>query len=246
MNLQHEATLGDGNRIWWLKRISIFEDQTDSLYQSIETQMAPMLFTRGQPLPLAAAGGTPKHIYLIVTGQVKLSTTTEAGKEIILDILGPEDVFGPIEEVVFRGRQEFRTQETPTDAIAMSDGEAYRLTVDYFQDLVRRRPTVMVSLARFLGLRQRYLEIRLTRLLYRSSLGKLAGLLCELAERYGEIQGSHIALTMRLTHQDLASIIGTKRDTVSRGLAELELQELIRYERNKIVLLNPKKLDEIL
>jgi CRP/FNR family transcriptional regulator len=104
----------------------------------------------------------------------------------------------------------------------------------------------MVSLARFLGLRQRYLEIRLTRLLYRSSLGKLAGLLCELAERYGETQGSHIALTMRLTHQDLASIIGTKRDTVSRGLAELELQELIRYERNKIVLLNPKKLDEIL
>jgi CRP/FNR family transcriptional regulator len=77
-------------------------------------------------------------------------------------------------------------------------------------------------------------------------LGKLAGLLCELAERYGEKKGTSIHLTMRLTHQDLASIIGTKRDTVSRGLADLELRELIRYQRNEIVLLDPAKLDEIL
>jgi CRP-like cAMP-binding protein len=111
-------------RIWWLKKISIFRDQTDSLYDSIHHSMQPFSFSRNEVLPLSEPGRSDRFIYLIIEGQVKLRTTTEAGKEIILDILGPEDVFGPIEEVVLRGRHDFRTQETPSEAISMNAGEA--------------------------------------------------------------------------------------------------------------------------
>jgi CRP-like cAMP-binding protein len=231
-------------KIWYLKRITLFEDQSDSLYHSLESKLVPIRFRKGEALPIVTTGGE-KNIYALISGQVKLRSTTADGKEIIIDVLGEEDVFGAIEEALFKRGRSGMKEDVPAEAVAMSDGEAYKLRADYFQDLVNKRPTVMVSLARFLGLRQRTLEIRLTRLLYRSSLGKLAGLLSELAERYGTKDSQGIVLSIKLTHQDLASIIGTKRDTVSRGLAELELDGYIRYQRNRMTILQPEKLDEI-
>lgn len=242
-----------GSHIWFLRNTSIFEDQTDSMYESADTRARQVTFSRGDVLSFLE--GSRRVIYLLMEGQVKLRSFTEGGKEIILDVLGPDDVFGPIESAVAPGGGSVpgaaeagsgsALAALPSEAVALTKGSALQFEFDYFTQLVRRRPTIVVNLTRILGLRQRRFELRLTRLLYRSSLGKVAGLLAELGERYGTRTGDRVELNVRLTHQEMASITGLKRETVSESLAELEHRELIEARRGKVVLLKPDDLDRI-
>ena len=232
-------------QIWFLRNTPLFEDQSESMYESVGSQCALLEFERGDLLPTAEEGRPV--IYVISSGQVKLRSQTEGGKEIILDVLGAGGVFGPLDRLVEDSTHKSSPAlgALPSEAIAISKGSAFRYDLDYFNDLIQRRPTLMVNVSRILGLRRKQLELRLTRLLYRSSLGKVAGLLAELGERYGQVDGGQVELQLRLTHQEMASVVGLKRETVSEALADLEYRGLITAGRGKIVLLQPEELDKI-
>lgn len=239
-----------GSHIWFMREIPIFREQTESFYNSADASARVASFKRGDTIDVQRSGNTGS-IFIIVDGQIKLRSLTENGKEIIIDVLGSGDAFGPIEHAVGLAEGEVQRpslmDDMATEAVALSEGSALRFPLDYFQDLIQRRPTVVFNLTRVLGTRQRRLEIRLRRLLYRSSLGKVAGLLTELAERYGEPdpESGGTSITFRLRHQEMASIIGTKRETVSECLAELELRELIVSSRSKLIVLKAEELDRI-
>ncbi len=234
-----------------MREIPIFREQTESFYHSADQRARLVEFKRGDPIDIRR--GSSGGIFIVIEGQIKLRSLTENGKEIIIDVLSSGDAFGPIERAVRIGNEESGVisdtplTETATEAVALSEGSALKFTLEYFKDLIQRRPNVVFNLTRVLGTRQRRLEIRLRRLLYRTSLGKVAGLLGELSERYGEADpdGEGILITFRLRHQEMASIIGTKRETVSECLAELELRELIKSSRSKLVVLKPEELDKI-
>jgi CRP/FNR family transcriptional regulator len=229
--------------VWFLRQTAVFENQTESMYQSADLSSEPVEFARGQTIPFLERG--QKRIYLVIEGQVKLRSITAAGKEIIIDIASVGDVMGDTQRSVAPAPAA-SPAAMATDAVAMTKVKALRFELEYFNSLIERRPTIVVNLNRMLGLRQRRLELRLTRLLYRSSLGKVAGLLSELGQRYGtrSVDGT-ISLDVRLTHQEMASIVGTKRETVSESLAELELRELIAVTRSGIVLLKPEELNTV-
>ncbi len=241
----------DGSYIWFMREIPIFREQTESFYHSADLRARLLEFKRGDPVDVRRSASG--NIYIVVEGQIKLRSLTENGKEIIIDVLGSGDAFGPIDRAVRIGNEDSGTisestiGETASEAVALSEGSVLKFPLDYFKDLIQRRPTVVFNLTRVLGTRQRRLEIRLRRLLFRTSLGKVAGLLTELAERYGEPDpdSGGILISFRLRHQEMASIIGTKRETVSESLAELELRELIVSSRSKLVVLKPEELDRI-
>lgn len=233
------------SRIWFMRKVPLFEEQTESFYQSADLRAKHEKFRRGDVLSLDYKAN--KNIYILVDGQVKLRSVTENGKEIIIDLLGAGDAFGPIERVVGLEVPNMAPAEgsIATEAVALSEGSALKFSLEYFQDIVQRRPTVVFNLSRLLGTRQRRLEIRLRRLLYRTSLGKVAGLLSELAERYGKQEKDGIVITFRLRHHEMASIIGSKRETVTECLADLEYRELISTARNEITVLKLEELDRI-
>lgn len=216
------------------------------MYESVGSRSVLLDFERGDVLPPVEGGCAV--IYLLRSGQVKLRSQTDTGKEIILDVLGPGGVFGPLEKVVEDHTAKGTTGSLAalaSEAVAISKGSAFKYDLDYFNDLVHRRPTLMVNVSRILGLRRKQLELRLARLLYRSSLGKVAGLLAELGERYGHKEGNQVQLDVRLTHQEMASIVGLKRETVSEALADLEYRGMIIAGRGNVTLLKPGELDKI-
>jgi CRP-like cAMP-binding protein len=132
-----------------------------------------------------------------------------------------------------------------TEAVAMSAVVVHRFTLPEFRHLVERRPSVMLSVSRLLGLKQQQILIRLNRLLFRTSLGKVAGLLAELSERYGSETPTGRVLSFRLTHQEMASMIGVKRETVSECLAILECEGIIATRQRQITICRPAALDAI-
>jgi len=233
--------------IWFLKTTALFADQTDSILSWAGEEARTRTFQRNDVVRLFEGG---RHfIHVIVEGQIKLRTLTESGKEQILDVAGPGDTIGHLQRVVDKraGFGGGELDSLASEAIALCSGSSMAFEVEEFRRLVERRPLVVLNLSRILGLMQQQLQIRLSRLLYRSALGKVAGLLSELAERYGEGEaGGAVSISIRLTHQEMASLIGVKRETVSECLAMLELQEVIRTRRSHITVLKVAELDRIL
>ncbi|MCC5877773.1 MAG: Crp/Fnr family transcriptional regulator [Candidatus Sumerlaeia bacterium] len=232
-------------RIWSLRTSALFEDATESVLNWAEDSARERRFQRGEVITVPESAG--RSICVVLEGQIKLRTFSESGKEQIIDVASVGDTFGPLEKILDNGyRVASKASDMATEAVALSKGALVSYNIDEFHRLVEQRPFVILNVSRILGLKQRRFEIRLTRLLYRSATGKLAGLLSELGERFGEEDGSHIRLPFRLTHQEMASIIGAKRETVSEAMALLELEEVIRAEKGGILVLQPERLDSIL
>jgi CRP-like cAMP-binding protein len=109
---------------------------------------------------------------------------------------------------------------------------------------MEEHPVVSMSLTRMMGLRRRRIERRLKNLLFLSNRDRLTHLLLELAEQYGEPGAEGVRLRIRLSHQDLASIIGSTRETVTGVLGELQGEGLVRVGRKKILIRRPERLAE--
>jgi CRP/FNR family transcriptional regulator len=234
-----------GSLIWFLKTTALFSDQSDSILGWAEDRSRERTYARGEVIRLV---GDPRPgIYVVRDGQVKLRTSSAGGKEKILDIVGPGDTFGALEEVVAGGREAAASREMlATEAVALGATVVVAFRIEEFQALVARRPTVVLNVSRVLGLKQRRLEIRLSRLLYRSSLGKVAGVLADLVERFGTpAPDGTVLLDFKLTHQEIASLVGIKRETVSECLGILELREIVQSRRSRFRVLRPELLDDI-
>jgi CRP-like cAMP-binding protein len=222
---------GDNDResetlVWLFKTSGVFKDQTDSLYESLEGQAAPAAFAKGQILPLWESGKA--SVFFIASGQVKLRRLLDDGREVIVDVAGPRDALGPVDEEN-EGSGGERFGEMATEAVAVTAVQAFRFDLAYFREMTRRRPSFIVNLSRIAGERQRRLELRLSRLLYRSGPGKVAGFLSDVAERYGQpIDGGGIRVEIPLTHQEIASMVGISRQWVCDALARLEVEEVIQ------------------
>lgn len=232
--------------IWHLKASDLFDGGTDSVMSWANREMQEVSFKKGDILSFREDADL--YVFSIIEGSIKLTSNTESGKETILDIAGPGDIFGPLEQII-----ETKNSHTPspiksfaTEAVATSTGIALKFEINRFRNIVENRPFMMVNVTRLLGLHNTRFQLRISRLLYRSSLGKVAGLLTELAERHSTQQkdGSH-QINVKLTHQDMASMTGLKRETVSEALGILEMDEYIRTEKRQISILRLSDLSDV-
>jgi CRP-like cAMP-binding protein len=104
------------------------------------------------------------------------------------------------------------------------------------QQLLAENAEVSLGVTKLVGLRRQRIERRLKYLLFRSSRERLVHLLLELAEQYGQAVPGGVQLRIKLSHQDLANIIGSTRETVTVVLGELQAEGRLQLGRRKIVL----------
>lgn len=224
-----------GPSIWFLRTSGLFQGQGTSLYEELDNSEFEAKFRRGEELPTSLNG--EEVIHLIVDGHVKVSPPTEEGNESLVEMLGPGDVVGGI----VRGN----AGAIGMRARAVGSLITLQLPRSRFDAIIAARPTILVNMISVLEESRHRLELRLSRLLFRSGIGKVAGLLLELGERYGSRNGTTITIDIGVTHHDIASMAGIRRESVSLAMADLELRELIRARRGLITILNPEGLDAV-
>ena len=101
-------------------------------------------------------------------------------------------------------------------------------------------------MTKLIGLRRKKIERRLRNLLFRSNRDRLGHLLLELTEQYGKPVVDGVLLDIKLSHQELASIIGVTRETVTTLLGEMQLEGLLKISRQKVVIRNLQRLSACL
>lgn len=164
-------------------------------------------------------------LYLVARGQVKVVLIGEDGREVILSVLGEGNFFGEMSLI----------DEKPRSAtvIAMVDSIVLVLRREDFQARLRTSPEIAIALLRELSRRLRRADEKIGSLVLLDVNGRLADLLLRLAEEEG---GDRI--TKKLTHNVLAQMIGSSRETVSRTMRDFVERELVDVSRKEIQILN--------
>ena len=219
-------------KIWYLKRCDLFGRMGDAQLAELERHCRTREFARGTPIYLPAdhADG----VLLMATGRAKICSFNDDGKQAILAFIEPGEIFGELALLGGSEREEY--------AEALEKSTIVLIPREVMQQVVEDNPQVSLGITRLFGLRRRRIERRLKYLLFRSNRERLVHLLVELAEQYGERTVDGILLKIKLSHQDLASIIGSTRETVTVLLGEMQNEGLLQLGRRKIVLTNVDRL----
>ncbi len=177
---------------------------------------------------ILSQGDPGDALFLIRTGQVKVTVIAEDGREVILSVLGPGSVFGEMALL----------DDEPRSAhvIAMTDTTLLQLRREDFRARLRTSPELSVALLRELSRRLRRADDTIASLMLLDVNGRVAHLLIELAREEGGV--GHARIIRRLTHASIGQMVGASRETVSRTMRNLVLRHVIEVTRREIRLLD--------
>ncbi len=176
-------------------------------------------------------GERADHLFLIKSGSIKLLKTDENGDEVIYNILGEGDVFGE-----WNGLLNLDSCHQYS-AVALSNGTTLsKLKTDMLSDASRKN--AYIELSSVFMKRMQLLEKKHYLLAKSDSTYRIKEVLKDLAHRYGMKVGSEILLKMNFSHQDLALLADTSRQTVTTVLNYMRSEGKIYYTRDRILFRN--------
>jgi len=173
-------------------------------------------------------------LYVIRAGQVKITTPSPDGEEVILAIFTNGDFFGELSLLDEYPRS--------ASAVAMSQTEVYTLHRNDLLDFVIRHPELAIDMLAALSRRLRRTDALVEDAVFLDLPARLAKQLLELSQNHGVKTEEGIEIDLRLTQQDLANLVGASRVAVNKQLGLLQSKGLIRVGRQRITLLKTEAL----
>lgn len=168
------------------------------------------------------------HIYMIADGRVKIGHYLDDGKEVVNAILTKGEIFGELALAGEENRKDF--------AQAMDNVSICPLSIDDLKDLMKEDKELSFRLLKLVGLRLMKLERKLELLVFKDARTRIVEFLKDSASWKGKKVGFETMIPTKLTHKDIAALTGTSRQTVTTILNELKDQNLINFDRRKILI----------
>lgn len=210
--------------IWVLRRCSLFERLSPAEMGRLDARASLRTFARGE---LVFFPGEPAESLLVVArGRIKIKSVTPEGRESILAFIDEGGVFGELALIDPAPRVEFAEAVEPSKILAVPRTE--------IMWLMSRRPDIALGVTKLMGLRLQRVENRLRNILFRSNRQRVVSLLLELLTSHGRADRDGWWINLRLSHQDLANLIGATRETVTATLGHLKREGLIEIRRQQI------------
>lgn len=176
-------------------------------------------------------------LYVVVSGVLKLFRPYSGSKEATLRLLRDWDIFG---HIAFAGETKQRAY-----AEAVTECTVTKVPKVFVERAVRQEPRVAFKLMTLLELRLVQYEELVKCLLPRETEVRLANLLPILAQKFGESNGDAVTIGLRLTHQDLAAMVASTRESVTKVLNEMRNRGIIEIEGGRITLKDSRALMEL-
>ena len=178
-------------------------------------------------------GDTANGFYAVADGKVKIFKLSSEGKEQIFHIFGPGEPFGEVP--VFSGKS------FPASAQAIAKSHLLFFPRREFVELITANPSLALNMLAVLSMRLRYFTVQIENLSLKEVPERLAAYLIYLAEE----QGAEDAVELNISKGQLASLLGTIPETLSRIFAKMSGDSLIRVEGRNIFLLDQERLKEL-
>lgn len=205
-----------------LENVYLFQDLSpDDLKQLVERSTLKR-FPKNSVL--VNEGDDTDSLYIIHSGKVKFYLSDEDGKELVLGIAGPGEYFGEIALL----------DESPRSASAMSLEECkiFVLSKSQFEAFLKQDTAICLRVMRGLTRRLRELTDNVRDLALMDVYGRIVKTLTNMAEK----QDGKLVINHKLTHKDLASMVGSSREMVSRIMKELSRGGYITVEKDRLII----------
>lgn len=216
-----------------LRGVPLFAELDERTLGALATRLVPR--TVGEGFVLFRTGERPAGLYLVLEGRVRIFRTSGDGREQTLAVEGPGR---PVAELPLVDGGPY-----PASAVTMSPARLAFLPRSEFEHAFRADPEVAAAIVRALGQRLRHLVQLVETVAFRDVAARLAMLLADYAERHGVAAGDTITLELERTQDELATEIGTARESVSRALKQLRAKGLLVSRKGaRLVLVHPDRL----
>ncbi len=183
------------------------------------------------------AKDTSAHFFLIKSGKVKISLRAdETEREVTLTYLKPGDFFG--EMAILDGEPRSATATAASDTLALVGGR------EDFIIKLREHPQVALNLLAIMSKRLRGADQQIEDLAFLDVQGRVARMLLEMAEREGQETEVGVLISLQHTRQELANLVSTSRETLTRALKLFERLGFIKLGRKKVMLTNISRLEK--
>lgn len=215
-----------------VRQAPLFAPLDDEAAEALHANMSRAELARGEVL--FHEGDPGDRLYVIVEGKVKLGRTSGDGRENLLAILGPGEMFGELSL--------FDPGPRNATATAVSDTVLIGLGTEDLVTWLTGRPDVSRQLLRALARRLRRTNENLADLVFSDVPGRVAKALLDLSERFGRPTEDGLRVAHDLTQEELAQLVGASRETVNKALADFASRGWLRLEARAVVLLDIDRL----
>jgi CRP/FNR family transcriptional regulator len=209
-----------------LKKSDLFKTLSDDELKELEPYLAAVSYRKKETI--FSEGEPPEWFYIVVKGKVKVTKLSHEGKEIILEVISPHDIFG--------GVAVLRNFPYPANAVAMEDSEILKISRKNLMRLVDRFPNLMYCIALQLGDRMKSSYDSLKNIALERVEARIAALLLKLSNKVGVHTDEGVLIDMRLTKQDVADMVGTTVETSIRTFSKFKKQGLVTDTEGKIII----------
>ena len=177
-------------------------------------------------------------VYFLKTGKIKVSHPVSNGKEVTLWFCFGGDIFG-LAEATQNGERE-------VNALACEKSEVLRITRESFNSYLFEQPQVMFLLLKVISSRLRCLSETLANVAGEQVQTRFVKLIAWLCTRYGSIDGNSVNINVHLTHQEIADMIGSTRQTVTSIMSDFKEKGILATNGHYIQIMDKKLLGSLL
>ncbi len=214
------------DKLWHIKNCPLFHALSPEEYEAIRSTVQMYEVAKNKILPPPPEG--EPSLFVVKRGYVQLTYSDEDGREAVVILLGPGDVFGSLDPNDLTFGERCRT---------VSEACVCRISRQKFEHMLQKYPNLAFRLTKFSLLRINRLQVRLAEMMMRQADERLALALLDLDEQVGrEEPDGRRKLTLALTHADLAKLIGTSREMVTILFSKFRKKGLIDTEKGWIYL----------
>jgi CRP/FNR family transcriptional regulator, cyclic AMP receptor protein len=228
--------MSETDKMLLVRNYDIWCHLSDEEYKNLHIEHRYLEVPKGEYIYFEAYNHN--KLYFVKEGYIRIGHIDEDGKEKIKEIIRKGEVFGQV--------------TLGKDSLHGEFAQAYRqdvslcaFTVDDFEKLLKSRPDLALKFSKQVGSKLRTIENRLLNLLNKDVKTRLIHFFWQLVEQnLGENQPEGFCIPNYLTHEDIANLIGSSRQTVTTMINELETEGLLSYNRQQICFLNVKKIQK--
>ena len=215
-----------------LRRAPLFNALDDDSAAALQAGVTIVQLARAERLFEEGASGD--QLYVILDGKIKLTRAAADGRENLLSVLGPGEMFGELSL--------FDPRPRTASAIAVTDSRLAAFAHANLRNWLTGRPDVALHLLQALAQRLRRANDVMADLVFTDVPGRVAKALLDLADRFGTEQEDGLHVNHDLTQEELAQLVGASRETVNKALADFAARGWLQLAAKSVLLIEPERL----
>ncbi len=213
--------MAEKTKIWYLQNFNLLQGMDESSMEMMDQNSKMKKSSKREIIYFPEERSDT--IYMSKEGKVKISRVSEDGKKMTLQLIGPGEIFG--ESAILGQEKRENIAEVVEDAVICS------INRTMFQEMLTNNPKLNLSINKFIGLRIRKIQAHVEDLVFKDAKERVIAFLERYTKTFGKKMIDGWMVRPFLTHQEIADLTATSRQTVNTILNELVNNQEIKYTR---------------